>query len=257
MLVGIVLRGAAFVFRTYGHRGGRETNVWAGTFAITSTITPLLLGVNVGAIASGAVGEHIVEGTVSGANATPYDALVAPWLAPFPFIVGLLALALALFAFLAAVYLTVETDDAGLREDFKHRALGAAAVVFLVSHVALAIATRAAPRLRTGLVGSEWALLLQVAVGLAALTAIVALWRRRWGLARVAAAVQASLILWGWALSQYPFVIPDSLTIQQAAAPRITLELLLAALVAGAVILVPSLVYLMRTFTQRAAGRAA
>ena len=57
-----------------------------------------------------------------------------------------------------------------------------------------------------------------------AIVAIVALWRRRYPLARVAAARQVSFILWGWALSQYPYILPTTLTIREAAAPRITLR---------------------------------
>ena len=56
-------------------------------------------------------------------------------------------------------------------------------------------------------------------------------------LARVAAAGQVALILWGWALAQYPYVVPPTLTIAQAAAPAITLTLVLWALAAGALVL--------------------
>ena len=61
---------------------------------------------------------------------------------------------------------------------------------------------------------------------MAAVAAIWALWSRRFRLARVAAAAQVSLILWGWALAQYPYLVPPDLTIRAAAAPRITLVLI-------------------------------
>ena len=128
------------------------------------------------------------------------------------------------------------------------RSLCAAAVVFVVAFAALVIASRMAPRVGEGLTASRWALPLHVATGVAAIAAIGALWRRQYGVARVTAAAQVSLILWGWAFSQFPYVIPPSVTIRQAAAPQATLELLLAALAAGALILIPSLVYLFRTF---------
>jgi cytochrome d ubiquinol oxidase subunit II len=67
-------------------------------------------------------------------------------------------------------------------------------------------------------------------------------------LARLAAGAQVSFILWGWALAQYPYLIPPTLAIRDAAAPAATLELLLWALAGGAVILIPALVYLFRTF---------
>jgi cytochrome d ubiquinol oxidase subunit II len=84
-------------------------------------------------------------------------------------------------------------------------------------------------------------------------TAIVALWRRNFRLARVATASQVSLILWGWALAQYPFIIPMTVSIRQASAPPVTLTLLLIGLGVGALVLIPSLRYLLRTFAGRAA----
>jgi cytochrome d ubiquinol oxidase subunit II len=68
-------------------------------------------------------------------------------------------------------------------------------------------------------------------------------------LARVAVGAQVTLILWGWALAQYPFVIPPALTIRQSAAPGVTLELLLVGLGVGALVLIPSLRLLFKTFS--------
>jgi cytochrome d ubiquinol oxidase subunit II len=211
-------------------------------FAIASTITPLILGDVIGALSSGAV----ADAASRIATASFAEVYVAPWLAPLPLAIG--AMALALVAFLAAVYLTVAARDDALREDFRRRALAAAVVEFVTAFGALLVARRDAPRMGGRLVAAPWALWLQVATGAAALTAIGSLWRRRYAVARVAAGAQVSLILWGWALSQYPFVIPPTLTIRAAAAPNVTLELLLWGLAGGVAILVPSLVYLFRTF---------
>ena len=57
-----------------------------------------------------------------------------------------------------------------------------------------------------------------------------------------------SLILWGWALAQYPYLVPPDFTIEGAAAPPITLELALGALAVGGLVLFPSLYYLFRVF---------
>jgi cytochrome bd ubiquinol oxidase subunit II len=81
--------------------------------------------------------------------------------------------------------------------------------------------------------------------------AVLMLWSRRYAMARIAAAAQVSLILWGWALAQYPYLVPPDLEIRDAAAPAATLELLAWALAAGFVLLVPSLWYLFRIFKGR------
>lgn len=247
MLIGIVLRGSAFVFRSYGSSQRRDARRWGLAFAIASVVTPILLGMVIGALASGDVGQAATR-VEAGSFA---EVFIRPWLAPFPVVVGFFAL--ALFAFLAAVYLTIEAREPALREDFRRRALFAAAAVFALAAIALGLSMGAAPRVAAGVVTAPWSILLQVLTGAAALTAIAALWLRRYRLARLATGAQVSLILWGWALAQFPFVIPTTLTIRQAAAPRITLELLVTGLAAGAVILLPSLRYLFRMFKGRTA----
>jgi cytochrome bd ubiquinol oxidase subunit II len=249
MLVGIVLRGSAFVFRSYGQGEPRVQRRWGVLFAIASTITPLLLGIIVGAVASGAVA---AAGARVASGATFADVYVQPWLAPFPVIVGLFAL--ALFAFLAAIYLACAAPDDELRDDFRRRAIGAGLSVFVLAGAAILVGRAEAPRIATGITESSWALLLQVLTAVAAIAAFVALWKRQYQRARVAAAAQVSFILWGWAFAQFPFVIPDTLTIRAAAAPRITLVLLLVGLGIGALILLPSLRYLFSLFPGRASG---
>jgi cytochrome d ubiquinol oxidase subunit II len=244
------------VFRSYGARAAADERRWGLVFAIASAATPVLLGVIIGAIASGDVGAAAARLPARAGEALPSsfeEAFVAPWLSPFPFAVG--ALTLALFAYLAAVYLTVAATDAALREDFRRRALWAAAVVFVAAFGALGVAMVHAPTVSRWLLTAAWTVPLQSATAAAALVAIWALWTRRWQLARLAAGAQVSLILWGWALAQYPFLIPPTLRIHDAAAPRITLELLLWGLAGGSAILIPSLVYLLRTFGARSHQR--
>jgi cytochrome d ubiquinol oxidase subunit II len=242
MLVGIVLRGSAFVFRSYDARARVER--WDRVFAVASLVTPVVLGMIIGAIVSERVG---VASSRVGAG-TFGDVFVWPWLSTFTVVVG--AFALALFAFLAATYLTVAATTDLLREAFRRRALGAAGAVFVLAATALALSFRAAPRVAHGLAGAWWSMPLHLCTGVAAITAIVALWRRHYRVARIAAGAQASLVLWGWALSQLPYLIPPTLTIRDAASPPQTLTLLLIGLCAGFVILVPSLRYLYRTFAR-------
>jgi cytochrome d ubiquinol oxidase subunit II len=244
MLIGIVLRGSAFAFRShYGHRGEHDGGAgsrqhWGRVFAVSSVGTPVMLGLCVSAIAAGTLRPPGRSGF--------HESYVAPWLTPFGVGVGLLTL--ALFAFLAAVYLTVEAREAALREDFRRRALGAALAVFVTAFGTLGLALLGAPLMGRGLTTAPWAPALHLATGGAAVTAIWALWSRRFRLARVTAAAQVSLILWGWAFAQYPYLIPPDLTIRAAAAPRITLILSLWTLGLGTLVLCPSLIYLFRVF---------
>jgi cytochrome d ubiquinol oxidase subunit II len=233
MLIGIVLRGSTFMFQSYGG-GGRPL------FGVTSLLTPVLLGVSVGAIATGAT--HVPH------DATFVAGYITPWLTPFALVVGLFTA--VCFAFLAAVYLTLEARDRELQDDFRRRALIAASAVAAVASLGLVLSPQA-PLVQRGLLAARWTAIFHVLTGVAALTVFGALWRRRYRVARFAAAAQVALILWGWGLSQYPYLLPPDLTIASAAAPRVTLELVLIALVVGAAVLFPSLYYLFKIFKAR------
>jgi cytochrome d ubiquinol oxidase subunit II len=241
MLLGIVLRGSAFIFRSYGSEQDAAQQRWGRVFAMSSIVTPVLLGMCVGAVATGAVGV-----TATSRSGSFVSQFISPWLTTFGAGVGLLAL--ALFSFLAAVYLTVESEGTELQEDFRTRALWAAAAVFVIAFGVLALSWTEAPMVRQMLMAGPWALPLHIVTGIAAVTAIAALWTRRFRVARVAAAAQVTFILWGWAAAQYPYVLPPALTIEAAAAPNRTLVLILWALAAGACVLLPSLYYLFRVF---------
>ncbi len=251
MLVGIVLRGSAFVFRSYGSRDDAPSRSWGRVFAVASIVTPIALGAVIGAVASGAAAtaaQELAEPT----SHSFAEIFVAPWLAPFPIAVGFLAL--ALFAFLAAVYLAIAARDDQLREDFRLRALLAAAAVFVTAAIALVLAHISASRVVAVLTHGPVAVALHAFTAIAALTALWAIYTRRWRIARVAAAAQVALILGGWFASQYPYIVPPTLTIRAAAAPTRTLAVELAALVTGALVLIPSLIYLFGLFAPSAAS---
>lgn len=237
MLLGIVLRGSAFTFRSYGGESDIAHRRWGRVFATASVVTPVMLGICVGAVAAGRIrvrDEHVLGG------------FVRPWAAAFPLAVGLLAL--ALFAFLAAVYLTLETDDEALQDDFRRRALGAGIAVGAIALPTLGLARAQAPLIWQGLMTGHWSLPLHVATALAALGALGALCRRRYAAARTLAILQVTCILWGWGVAQFPHLLPPDVTILDASAPPAVLRAVLGALIAGAALLVPSLWALYRVF---------
>jgi len=238
-LIGIVLRGSAFAFRSYGGERDDAQRRWGRVFAIASVVTPLVLGTAVGAVASGKVAPGAITNDF-------WAAYVQPWLNAFGVAVGVFAL--ACFAFLAAVYLTLEAEDAALRDDFRRRALVAQGGVIVAGIVALALSGDVAPSVASGLLGAPWASALHLLGATGAAVAVAALWRRRWVIARIAAASEVSLILWGWALGQYPYILPPDFTVDGAAAPTFTLQLVLGALFLGGAVLFPSLYYLFRVF---------
>jgi cytochrome d ubiquinol oxidase subunit II len=240
MLIGVVLRGSAFAFRSYDP-GALLQPQWERLFEISSVITPVLLGVTLGAVASGTL------------QIVPHDfqrTFVSPWLNAFPITVGLFAL--ALFVFLSAVYLILETEDQRIRADFRERALASGLIANALAVVVFLSSRRGAPAVWDGLTGAWWSMPLLTATASTALSALLLLWFRRYYLARSFAGAEVTLILWGWAMAQYPYLVEPALKITDAAAPTATLKLVLAALTVGALVLFPSLYYLYRVFKARA-----
>lgn len=234
VLVGITLRGAAFVFRG-PEIAERENSHWGTIFGIASVITPFLLGTAVGAVSSGHL--RVIDGTVQ------IDG-PSPWLAPVSLLIG--GLALSLCAYLAAVYLINETSGE-LQEDFRNRALLAGTVVVALTVLTLPFLYLEARHLWDGLIHMRVAPVVLAGI-LAALISGWALLRRRYRLAQFSTIAQIGLLLLGWGLAQYPFIIYPDVTIWDAASPPDTLLFVLYSLPVGGAILLPSLWLLFRVF---------
>src|SRR5215469_10809741 len=146
-LIGIVLRGAAFSFRShYSMQVGAGVR-WGHVFSWASIATPFLLGTVVGGLAGGGI--H-----ASGPPVQVQANIWTTWLDPFALCCG--ALAVALCALLSATYLSAELYNSGqgdLVNVYRQRALwtGVATVVFAV--LAALFAYREAPTLWAGLTG--------------------------------------------------------------------------------------------------------
>jgi cytochrome d ubiquinol oxidase subunit II len=240
LLIGIVMRGASFAFRHADVPFGELHVQWERLFALASLLTPFWLGVVIGTIAAG------LPATSGGFVAT----FISPWLAVFPFLVGLLTVVLV--SYVAAVYLAVEATDETLKEDFRWRAIAAGLAVSFLEETVLLASRSGAPILWGALTGTAWGAAVQFGTAAAGLAAIVCLWQKRFRWARLCIVGQVTLTLWAWAFAQFPYLVPPSLTIYNAAAPAQTLQWLLLALCTGAVLLFPSLYYLFRVFKQRA-----
>lgn len=234
MLFGIVMRGSAFVFRKYDTKDDRYKRLWSWLFAIGSIITPFFLGMILGAI------------TIEQRS---LDDLFFSWLQPFPIFTG--ALTLVICAFLAAVYLILESKTPALQEAFRTRAIISGILLLVLTLLGTYVAYLEEPNLFYELTEGQFAIPLQILTTVMALAALLSLFTRHFLLARFFAMTQVVLLLAGWMLTQYPDLITGHLTIAEAAAPRNVLMATITVLGLGSCLLAPALFYLFRVFGRR------
>jgi cytochrome bd ubiquinol oxidase subunit II len=231
--LGIVVRGAAYALRAGTARPSEQRKIDTAT-AISSILTPFALGAALGGIVSG----RVPVGNAAGD-------LVTSWLNPTSILTGLLAIATS--AYMAAVFLSadaVRLHEPDLAERFRVRALGSGVVAGGLAIGGLAVLHHDAHRIYHELVAGSGlpGLVVSVVAGLGTLGLVAA---RRYAPARYTAAVAVAAIIAGWGLAQNPVLLPG-LTIAQAAAPHDTLVAVVVTVVAGALILFPSLALLFR-----------
>ncbi len=232
--LGIVLRGSGFAFRKSieGLSGRRAAGA---TFAVSSLLTPFFMGTVVGAIAAG---------NVPAAGDGP---VFSSWLHPLPLLTGVLFVASS--AYLAAVLLIGDarrSGEAELQRYFARRALAAAAVAGVVAAFGLVELHAETHYVFDRLVHQGLPLVIASALcGLGVLVVLLATARRpdpaRSRLLRPLAAGAVIAVVWGWGVAQFPYLLPTSLTIGEAAAPPATLATVVVVFLVAAVLVLPAL----------------
>jgi cytochrome d ubiquinol oxidase subunit II len=239
-LIGIVLRGAAFVFRYYAvQTEGAFANIWGRVFSAMSVITPFFLGVSAAAVASG--------------NLLPPDGIpranyIVGWTSPFALVIGFMAVSIC--ATIAAVYLTVEAreieHDEQLAEEYRQRALIAGGVTAVLGLLGPLLSISEAPILCQGLISHG--LLVGIATMIIGLFTAGALFIRRYKLARILIIAEVAFMLGAWGLAQFPYIIPPRVTISNSSNDPTVISILMMSVAIGMVILIPSLYYLFSVF---------
>jgi cytochrome d ubiquinol oxidase subunit II len=232
-VIGIIFRGAAYALRS-GASDRRESGAIDTLFGISSLITPFAFGAVIGAIAS----DRVPVGNAAGD-------MFSSWLNPTSLMAGLLAVAVS--AYMAAVYLAADAHREGEREmedAFRRRALGSGVAAGLLAVAGIVVVNADRDTLFDSLLTGRAAGAV-IASMLAGAATIWLVRRRRYEPARYLASVAVAAIVGGWALARWPKILP-SLKISEAAAGHDTLVGVLVVFVAGSLILVPSMTWLFR-----------
>jgi cytochrome bd ubiquinol oxidase subunit II len=229
--LGIVLRGAGFAFR-HVVEGVSGQRALGATFALSSVITPFFMGTVVGAIATGRV---------------PADGdgdRLTSWLNFPSVVIGVLMVANC--AYLASVFLVNDAraaDDGELERYFRVRALAAGLIAGAVAALGLVALRDDARALFDDLVSDALPLVILSAVcGVATLVQLA----RGGGGTRPLAVLAVATVVWGWGVAQRPDILPGALTIEQAAAPSVTLNWLFGIAGVALLVVVPAFLLLFR-----------
>jgi cytochrome bd ubiquinol oxidase subunit II len=232
--LGIVLRAASFAMRKDAARV-RLRHLAGWLFGIGSILTPFCLGTVLGGI---------VTGRVPPGNATGNE--LTSWWNVTSILLGLLTVAVGSFA--SAVYLVAEAHRRGVPElhrYFRSRALVAGGAGLVLGVLALVALRADQQQMFQRIVGRSWWLILLSALALAASFLLAARGMVR-GL-RLVAAAGVAMLVWAWAVAQYAYLLPFSLTINAGAAAAVTLHWLLVWFVVALLLVAPalSLLYLL------------
>jgi cytochrome d ubiquinol oxidase subunit II len=226
-VLGIVLRGSGFAFRK-SIEGLNEQRAAGATFALSSVITPFFMGTVVGAIAAGNV--------PAGGGGDAFSS----WIAPLPLFIG--AMFVATSAYMAAIFLVGDSRRAGdkaMELYFEKRALAAGAVAGIFAVVGLIALHSEGHYVYHRLLHEGLPVVIISAVcGLGALAALL-LGNRL--LLRPLAALAVIAVIWGWFVAQFPYLLPTSLTISEAAAPDATLSAVFVVFGIAVVLVLPAL----------------
>jgi cytochrome d ubiquinol oxidase subunit II len=244
MLVGIIARGTAFVFRHYDAVKDQMQEVYNKIFIYSSFITPLFLGIIAGSLISGRINPQANDFV---------NAYILSWLNWFSIAVGLFTVALC--GFLAAIYLIGESKAEVDKKRFIKKAefMNIAAVLMGIL-VFVTASIENVPLV-------NWVFLNKVgltAVILASLS-LVLLWylllKGKTKVLRVLAGFQVTMILLAISYAHFPNFIRlkngDKLSLFECIGPIKTIESLGWALLLGSLLILPFLGYLFYKFQQK------
>ena len=229
--LGIVLRGSGFAFHKLARRV-RYRRLAERIFGLFSLLTPFFMGTVVGAIASG----RVPVGNAAG------DA-VTSWLNGVSLLTG--ALFVATGAYLSAVFLVSDArraNDPDLERYFATRALIAALVTGAIAVAGIFVYRADARFIYDGLTSEG--LPLVIVSGLCGLGVLALLWRGERRGARPLAVGAVVAVIWGWGVAQYPYLLPQTLTINEGAGASATLTGVLIVFGAAVVVVLPALGFL-------------
>jgi cytochrome bd ubiquinol oxidase subunit II len=244
VLIGIIIRGTAFTFRHYDVVLDKSHKYYTLLFRISSLITPVFLGVILGAMMLGRITFNI--------SGSFYEVFLAPWLNIFCFTMGIFAM--FLFAYISATFLVGETTIERERKMYVRLSRRFMIGTMIAGLLVFVAASGEELDLLKDFLNSKTSIftLLLATVISPAIWHFLNRQKDKTVYLRIGVSLQVMLILVGWFAIQFPVLIKVndgiSLTFFNTQAPEATLQQLLIALLVGLVVIIPGFVFLFKVF---------
>jgi cytochrome d ubiquinol oxidase subunit II len=244
MLLGIIARGTAFVFRNYDAVKDDMQKIYTPIFVLSSVVTPFFLGI---------IAASSVSGKIDLQASDFLTAYIFSWLNWFSLSVGLFTVSIC--AYLATVFIIGETELEEDRNLFVRKAghmvfivMAAGALVFFAAYL------EEIPLLYwifSDVPGT-------VAIALASISLIIMFYllhKNKPIILRLLAGFQVAMILFAATYSHFPDIIllkgGQNLSLLTHQGQYKTIETLGYALLIGSIFILPALVYLIYSFQKR------
>jgi len=244
MLLGIIARGTAFVFRNYDAVKDDMQKVYTRIFILSSVLTPFFLGI---------IAASVVSSKIDLQAHDFVSAYIYSWLNWFSVAVGIFTVTIC--AYLAAVFIIGQADDEFDRKRFTRKAtylifvvMGAGALVFLAAWIdripLLYWIFSDVPGI--------------IAIILATISLIIMFYflnKNKPVMLRILAGFQVTMILFAATYSHFPDIVllkgGPNLSLLADQGEQKTMEALGYALLTGSVFILPALGYLIYSFQKK------
>ena len=244
VLLGIICRGSAFTFRHYDIASDKPHKYFTLLFRISSFLTPLFLGIVLGAMILGRITFDLSGGF--------YKVFIYPWLNIFCVSVGIFSS--CLFAYISAIFLVGETSIDRERKMYVRIAKRFMVITMLTGLIVFITAEAEGHGMMKEFLQSTVSIitLLLATILCPFIAHFLNKQKNKTLYLRIGVGLQVTLILIGWLYIQFPVLIKlqsgQHLTVFNTSAPEATLKQLLIALIVGLVLVVPGFIYLFKVF---------
>ena len=244
MLLGIIARGTAFVFRNYDAVEDGMQKLYTPIFTWSSLITPFFLGIIAASSVSGRIDAHAADF---------FSAYMLSWLNWFSLAVGIFTVTIC--AYLATIFIIGQADSAADEQLFIRKAKRSILVVMVSGGIVFAAAYVDQIPVFSWIFGGIPGISAIVSASISLLIMVYLLNKRKPVWLRLLAGFQVTMILFAATYIHFPNIVllkhGEKLSLLLHQGQDKTIESLGYALLIGSLFILPALIYLIYIFQTR------